>query len=106
MRRSRDDHARIELLPRKELVAGATLKLGPTALAAIRHSRQRVVTAAMDRMAFLYSIRMGELVTLSASVSRSSLIASAVNAHTMPLAEVETAWTQKDQPGEPIVLIP
>jgi acyl-CoA hydrolase len=39
------------------------------ALAAIKHSRQRVVTAAMDRMAFLYPIRVGELVTVSATVN-------------------------------------
>ncbi len=39
------------------------------ALAAIKHCRQRVVTAAMDRMAFLYPIRVGDLVTLSATVN-------------------------------------
>jgi acyl-CoA hydrolase len=39
------------------------------ALAAIKHCRQRVVTAAMDRMAFLYPIRIGDLVTLSATVN-------------------------------------
>src|SRR5437660_8235505 len=39
------------------------------ALAAIKHSRRRVVTAAMDRMAFLYPIRVGDLVTLSATVN-------------------------------------
>jgi acyl-CoA hydrolase len=39
------------------------------ALAAIKHSRMRVVTAAMDRMVFLYPIRVGELVTLSAAVN-------------------------------------
>ncbi len=39
------------------------------ALAAIKHSRGRVVTAAMDRMAFLVPIRVGDLVTLSATVN-------------------------------------
>ena len=39
------------------------------ALAAIKHSRQRVVTAEMDRMAFLYPIRVGELVTVTATVN-------------------------------------
>jgi acyl-CoA hydrolase len=39
------------------------------ALAAIKHCRRRVVTAAMDRMAFLYPIRVGDLLTLSASVN-------------------------------------
>jgi acyl-CoA hydrolase len=50
---------------------GTVMKLcdEAAALAAIKHSRQRVVTAAMDRMAFLYPIRVGELVTLSASVN-------------------------------------
>jgi acyl-CoA hydrolase len=50
---------------------GTVMKLcdEAAALAAIKHSRQRVVTAAMDRMAFLYPIRVGELVTLSAAVN-------------------------------------
>jgi len=39
------------------------------ALAAIKHSRQRVVTAAMDRMAFLYPIFVGDVVVLSATVN-------------------------------------
>jgi acyl-CoA hydrolase len=50
---------------------GTVMKLcdEAAALAAIKHSRQRVVTAAMDRMAFMYPIRVGELVTLSATVN-------------------------------------
>jgi acyl-CoA hydrolase len=50
---------------------GTVMKLcdEAAALAAIKHCRQRVVTAAMDRMAFLYPIRIGDLVTLSASVN-------------------------------------
>lgn len=50
---------------------GTVMKLcdEAAALAAIKHSRQRVVTAAMDRMAFLYPIRVGDLVTLSATVN-------------------------------------
>ncbi len=39
------------------------------ALAAIKHSRCRVVTVGMDRMNFLYPIRVGELVTFSATVN-------------------------------------
>jgi acyl-CoA hydrolase len=39
------------------------------ALAAIKHSRQRVVTAAMDRMVFLYPIHVGDLIILSATVN-------------------------------------
>jgi acyl-CoA hydrolase len=38
-------------------------------LAAIRHSRCRVVTAAVDRMTFMLPIRIGELVTLKARVN-------------------------------------
>ncbi|HEU4977854.1 MAG TPA: acyl-CoA thioesterase [Solirubrobacteraceae bacterium] len=38
-------------------------------LAAIRHCRLRVVTAAVDRMTFLLPILVGELVTLRASVN-------------------------------------
>jgi acyl-CoA hydrolase len=38
-------------------------------LAAVRHSRLRVVTAAVDRMTFLLPVHVGELVTLRASVN-------------------------------------
>jgi acyl-CoA hydrolase len=50
---------------------GTVMKLADeaAALAAIKHSRRQVVTAAMDRMAFLVPIRVGELVTFSASVN-------------------------------------
>ncbi len=50
---------------------GTVMKLCDEAagLAAIKHSRQRVVTAGMDRMTFLVPIHVGELVTLQASVN-------------------------------------
>jgi acyl-CoA hydrolase len=50
---------------------GTVMKLCDEAagLAAIKHSRSRVVTAGMDRMTFLVPIRVGELVTFSASVN-------------------------------------
>jgi acyl-CoA hydrolase len=38
-------------------------------LAAVRHARHRVVTAAADRMTFMQPIHVGEVVTLSASVN-------------------------------------
>jgi acyl-CoA hydrolase len=38
-------------------------------LAAVKHSRCRVVTAGVDRMTFLDPVRVGELLTLSASVN-------------------------------------
>ena len=39
------------------------------ALAAIKHSRKRVVTVGVDRVNFLVPIYVGELVTLSATVN-------------------------------------
>jgi acyl-CoA hydrolase len=50
---------------------GTVMKLADeaAALAAIKHSRCRVVTAAMDRMTFLVPIRVGELVTFTAGVN-------------------------------------
>jgi acyl-CoA hydrolase len=50
---------------------GTLMKLADEAagIAAVKHSRQRVVTAGMDRMTFLYPIRIGELVTFSAMVN-------------------------------------
>ncbi|MHB8656574.1 MAG: acyl-CoA thioesterase [Solirubrobacteraceae bacterium] len=50
---------------------GTVMKLADeaAALAAIRHSRQRVVTVGMDRMTFLVPIAVGELVTFTATVN-------------------------------------
>ena len=50
---------------------GTVMKLCDEAagLAAVRHSRSRVVTAGMDRMTFLVPIHVGELVTFQASVN-------------------------------------
>jgi acyl-CoA hydrolase len=50
---------------------GTVMKLcdEAAALSAIKHSRCRIVTAGIDRMAFLYPIQVGELVTFSASVN-------------------------------------
>ena len=50
---------------------GTVMKLVDEAagLAAVRHSRSRVVTASMDRMTFLIPIHVGELVTLTATVN-------------------------------------
>jgi acyl-CoA hydrolase len=38
-------------------------------IAAVRHSGQRVVTAAMDRMTFLHPVYVGNLVTVKATVN-------------------------------------
>jgi acyl-CoA hydrolase len=50
---------------------GTVMKLVDEAagLAAIKHSRQRVVTAGMDRMTFLVPISIGELVSFTATVN-------------------------------------
>ncbi|MDQ6744757.1 MAG: acyl-CoA thioesterase [Actinomycetota bacterium] len=50
---------------------GTVMKLVDEAagLAAIKHSRSRVVTAGMDRMTFLVPISVGELVSFSATVN-------------------------------------
>jgi acyl-CoA hydrolase len=50
---------------------GSVMKLCDEAagLAAIKHSRCRVVTAGMDRMTFLEPIQIAELVTFKASVN-------------------------------------
>jgi acyl-CoA hydrolase len=50
---------------------GVIMKLTDEAagLAAVKHSRQQVVTAGMDRMAFLVPLFVGDLVTLKAMVN-------------------------------------
>jgi acyl-CoA hydrolase len=40
------------------------------AMAATRHARRPVVTASVDSMSFLHPVRVGELITLRASVNR------------------------------------
>jgi acyl-CoA hydrolase len=54
-----------------QIHGGTVMKLCDEAagLAAIRHARQRVVTAAVDRLTFLHPVFVGELLTLSASVN-------------------------------------
>jgi acyl-CoA hydrolase len=50
---------------------GTVMKLCDEAagLAAIRHARQRVVTAGVDRLTFLHPVYVGDVLTLSASVN-------------------------------------
>lgn len=50
---------------------GTVMKLCDEAagLAAVRHSSRRCVTAGMDRMTFLVPVRVGQVVTFSASVN-------------------------------------
>lgn len=58
--------------PLGNLFGGRVMHLVDTAaaLAAMRHSRQSVVTASIDHMTFLIPIRIGEQVTCKASVNR------------------------------------
>ncbi len=97
---------------------GTVMKLcdEAAALAAIKHSRQRVVTAAMDRMAFLYPIRVGDLVTLSASVNaawRTSMEVGvrveAENPRTGEARHTNTAYLTMvalDEEGKPVPIPP
>jgi acyl-CoA hydrolase len=50
---------------------GTVMKLCDEAagLAAVRHTRMRVVTAGVDRMTFLERVELGDLVTFKASVN-------------------------------------
>ncbi len=56
---------------RGNIHGGTIMKLADeaAAIAAIKHSRQRVVTVGMDRMDFLVPIYIGELVTFRATVN-------------------------------------
>ncbi|HEX2701978.1 MAG TPA: acyl-CoA thioesterase [Solirubrobacteraceae bacterium] len=72
----RDSTLALWMGPQEENIAGfvhggVVMKLCDEAagLAAVRYARQRVVTAAVDRMTFLVPIHVGELVTFSASVN-------------------------------------
>jgi len=86
------------------------------ALAAIRHSRQRVVTAAVDRTAFLHTIQVGELLTLTASVNaawRSSMeigvLVEAENAYTGQRRHTNSAYLTMvavDDDGRPVSVPP
>src|SRR5438876_3883451 len=50
---------------------GVVMKLCDEAagIAAVRHCRQRVVTAAMDRMTFILPVNVGDLLSCTASVN-------------------------------------
>jgi len=54
-----------------DIHGGTIMKLVDEAagLASVRHSRKRTVTASMDRMSFLVPIKMGQLVTFTATVN-------------------------------------
>ena len=55
----------------RDIHGGTIMKLVDEAagLASVRHSRRRTVTASMDRMSFLVPIKIGQLVTFTATVN-------------------------------------
>ena len=54
-----------------DIHGGTIMKLVDEAagIAAVRHSKRRTVTASMDRMSFLVPIKIGQLVTFTATVN-------------------------------------
>ena len=62
-------------------------------IAAIRHSGQRVVTAAMDRMTFRHPVFVGDLVTVSATVNAAWKTSMEVGVR----VEKENVWTGERQ---------
>jgi acyl-CoA hydrolase len=97
---------------------GTVMKLVDEAagLAAVKHSRERVVTAAMDRMTFILPIHVAELVTFTASVNavwRSSMeVGVRVDTENPRTGEVKHASTAYltmvalDDEGRPITVAP
>ena len=61
------------------------------ALAAHRHSRSYIVTAAMDHIDFIHPVHLGELVTLKSSVNR---------AFTTSMEVGVKVWSEDSQTGE------
>jgi acyl-CoA hydrolase len=86
------------------------------ALAAIKHSRRRVVTVGMDRMNFLVPIYVGELVTFSSTVNaawRTSMEVGvrvdAENPRTGEVRQTNTAYLTMvalDENGDPTPVPP
>jgi acyl-CoA hydrolase len=97
---------------------GTIMKLADEAagVAAIKHSRRRVVTAAIDRMNFLFPIYVGELVTFNATVNaawRTSMEVGvrveAENPHTGVVRHTSTAYLTMvalDEDGKPTEVPP
>jgi uncharacterized protein (TIGR00369 family) len=73
---------------------GAIMRLADTAagIAAARHSRRRVVTAAMDDMTFLTPVNRGDLLTVKATVNdayRTSMeVGVRIEVETVPNGEI------------------
>ncbi len=101
-----------------DIHGGTVMKLVDEAagIAAVRHSRRRTVTASMDRMSFLVPIKIGELVTFTATVNaawRTSMeVGVRVDAEDPRTREVRHASTAYltfvalDDEGRPTVVPP
>lgn len=97
---------------------GTIMRLVDTAagIAATRHARRRVVTAAMDDMSFLSPVYIGDLVTVEAMVNdahRSSMeIGVRVDVETVPtgekrrVASAHLVFVGLDQSGRPAPVPP
>jgi acyl-CoA hydrolase len=101
-----------------DIHGGTVMKLVDEAagIAAVRHSRRRTVTASMDRMSFLVPIKIGQLVTFTATVNaawRTSMeVGVRVDAEDPRTGEVRHASTAYltfvalDDDGRPTVVPP
>ncbi len=96
--RARSDRSRAMNWIQIGAVAGPTIELPSVALRSanlrLQGSGQGAVSPEVYR---------AELPSLVDELTAGTIV---VNPHTMPLADVETAWAKKDPPGERIVLIP
>jgi acyl-CoA hydrolase len=97
---------------------GTVMKLcdEAAATAAVRHSRSRVVTAAVDRMTFLQPVHVGDLLTLKSSVNavwRTSMeVGVRVDAENPVSGEVRhtnsayITMVAVDEDGHPVTAVP
>jgi uncharacterized protein (TIGR00369 family) len=97
---------------------GSIMRLADTAagIAAARHCRRRVVTAAMDDMTFLTPVNLGDLLTVKAVVSDAYRTSMEVSVHieveTVPSGEVRhvssahLVFVALDENGRPTAVPP
>jgi uncharacterized protein (TIGR00369 family) len=86
------------------------------ALAGMRHAQQRVVTVAVDQMAFHKSIRLGDLVTFTAEVSYVGRTSMEIEVHVVaenPISGLRThtntaylVYVAINERGEPVPVPP
>ncbi len=101
-----------------DIHGGTIMKLVDEAagIASVRHSRRRTVTASMDRMSFLVPIKIGELVTFTATVNAawntSMEVGVRVEAESPQTGEIQHASTAYltfvalDEQGRPTAVPP